>query len=92
MNLVRNLKSNVANFRIFNSLFLLYRSGFKMHVPNGDEQKDKEKEHLVAAKVQMKTVAFQLLVDPILAHQGFQDPKMEILEELHLLHLIARVL
>ena len=63
-----------------------------MHVLNGDEPKDKEKEHLVGVKVQMKTVAFQLLVGPILAHQGFQGPKMEILEELHLPHLIARVL
>ena len=91
MNLVRNLK-RCQIFRISNSFFLLYRSGFKMHVPNGDEPKDKEKERLVVAKVQMKTVAFQLLVGPILAHQGFQDPKMEILEELHLPHLIARVL
>ena len=46
-----------------------------MHVPNGDEPKDKGKELLVVVKVQMKTVAFQLLVDPILAHLAFRGPK-----------------
>ena len=62
-----------------------------MHEPNGDELKDKEMGLLVVVKDQMKTTAFQVLVDLILAHQDFQGQKMERLEVLLLLHPIARV-
>ena len=61
-----------------------------MHVPNGDEPKGKGKELLVVVKVQMKTVAFQLLVDPILAHLAFRGPKMPIWEVGHHRHPIVR--
>ena len=62
-----------------------------MHVPNGDELKDKRVELLEVVKVQMKATAFQLLADLTLAHQDYLGPKMEILEELLHPHQTARV-
>ena len=72
-------------------MFLIARFGFKMHEPNGEGLKDKKVALLVVVKDQMKTTAFQVLADLILAPQDFLGPKMQRLEVLLLLHPIARV-
>ena len=75
----------------YNNSYLIGRFGFKMHEPNGEGLKDKKVALLVVVKDQMKTIAFQVLADLILAPQDFLDPKMQRLEVLLLLHPIARV-